>query len=184
MILFVSFLSCIPFAQQQNATNTLPFNFLIPWDILQEVVLNVFGRTLFASSAAYILYTCLVPATHPAHVEPMSRILESPLLTLMGKYSFGVYLTHFIVVVYVTFIFFPPDRMDGLVGSNVFLHFLVALLCSYLLALIPAYIIHHFVEVPCNEKIKEFRYSFTRNQDIDVRMSTEEKGKAAAKKIQ
>lgn len=135
-----------------------------------EVIFNVLGRSIFASANAYLLYTSLVPDTHIMHSPLVKAFLEFPMFQFLGKLSFGVYMTHFIVVVYVTMIYLPPDRLDIIVGTNIFHHFILSLVCVYGISLCIAYVLHIYIEKPCQKVTNKFRYWFSVNSDDKIKM--------------
>ena len=134
-----------------------------------EVVFNVLGRSLFASANAYILLSSIVPDTSIMHSSLLKALFEHPILQFMGKLSFGVYMTHFIIVVYVTMIIFKPDRLDVIVGTNIFHHFVVCFLFVYAMSLMVAYVMNVYVEIPCLKITNKFRYWFSLNSDDKIK---------------
>ena len=100
----------------------------------------------------------------------MASTFEHPILQFMGKLSFGVYMTHFIIVVYVTMIILNPDRLDALIGTNIFHHFMVCFLCVYAISLVIAYVLNEYVEKPSLKVTNKFRYWFSVNSDDKIKV--------------
>jgi peptidoglycan/LPS O-acetylase OafA/YrhL len=111
-----------------------------------EIIFNVFGRPFYSSAAAYILYRSLLPAQHQHHSKFLSTFLSFQPLQFMGKLSFGVYMTHFIIVVYFIVVIFPPHKAELYVGNGLFHQFLVLLISSYLTSILVAFFVKEYLE--------------------------------------
>ena len=135
-----------------------------------EVIFNVLGRSLFAGANAYVLISSLVPDTSIIHSSLFKSLFEHPTLQFMGQLSFGVYMTHFIIVVYVTMIILKPDRLDALIGTDVFHHFIVCFSFVYVMSLSVAYLLNVYIERPCLIITNKFRYWFSVNSDDKIKV--------------
>merc|ERR1711907_584973 len=112
----------------------------------------------------------LAPDTSIMHSSLLKNFFEHPVLQCMGRMSFGVYMTHFIIVVYVTMIILKPDRLDAFIGTNIFHHFIACFVCVYMMSLVVAYVLHVYVEKPCLKITNKFRYWFSVNPDDKIKL--------------
>ena len=97
------------------------------------MIFNLVCRSLLCGVNAYFLISSLVLDTSIIHSSLCNSLFEHPTLQFLGQLSFGVYMTHFIIVVYVTMIILKPDRLDALIGTDAFHHFIVCFLFVYVM---------------------------------------------------
>ena len=113
-----------------------------------DLIFNVFGRTIYSAANAYILYRTLISKDSIYHLKSAKWFLELPIIQFMGKMSFGVYMSHYIYVVYFALIIFPSKFLDETIGKNLLYHFLLYLILSYISALGTSYLILNAFEKP------------------------------------
>lgn len=127
-----------------------------------ELIFNVFGRPLYSASAAYLLFRTLVPDSSDLHMKFLVNFLNNKQLQFMGKMSFGIYMTHFIVVVYFVVVVFPPHKAELYFGATLFYQFFILVICSYLVSLLVAVLIKNYVEDALQPFISRFFRLFER----------------------
>ena len=113
-----------------------------------DLIFNVFGRTIYSAANAYILYRTLISKDSIYHLKSAKWFLELPIIQFMGKMSFGVYMSHYIYVVYFALIIFPSKFLDETIGKNLLYHFLLYLILSYISALGTSFLILNAFEKP------------------------------------
>ena len=114
-----------------------------------NLIYSVFGRSLFALSAAYLLFRCLVPSSHPLHLAALTRFLSCDTFQFLGNMSYGVYMIHIRIAIELLWRWCPPAVMDAWFGPyNMLAKFLFALIVMYSVSCFLAWIVHMILEKP------------------------------------
>lgn len=119
-----------------------------------DLFLSVFHRQLFALSFAYLLYCALLPATHVYHLRSLHSLLGGSFLSKLGKYSYGVFALHMVVLMEVMFRYFPPRAVPAILGTeNPAVQFVFLWMVTYLATLAVAVGVFHAFEEPVQRRV-------------------------------
>jgi peptidoglycan/LPS O-acetylase OafA/YrhL len=113
------------------------------------------GVTLGLSAVALVSAAGLVLLLHAPAAHPLSRIFESRVLALFGRYSYGLYLVNIPVRDLLRRHVFPADAAASLSGAALLAHQALVLVATTLAALAAAWLVRRLIEEPFL-KLKRF----------------------------
>jgi len=135
-----------------------------PFSSGMQIFLSSAYRGLSCVALAVLLYRCLVPETHLWHWRSLNLILSHDVWKPISRIYFCSYLIHYRVMLELTLnpalrnlfnLHIPTATVDSSSGTVTFsypvhLYVLKYFICTLLITLPLAYILHVVVEVPCN----------------------------------
>lgn len=116
---------------------------------LASMLSMIIIRPLFAAAFGFVMIGSIVPSHFAPILSPLAKVLALPVLSIPGKYTYGVYILHFRILLEMIFRWMPfKALLIALPKYPVFSFIGLYALSSFGLALIIAYLCYYTVEYP------------------------------------
>jgi hypothetical protein len=120
--------------------------------LVDDFVVTVLSRTLYAMGWGCILYRCLLPKDHPLRLKSVAAFLELQVFQFIGRHTYCMYMLHYLVLHVVSFYWLSPRRMEGILGptsiDTQFTEYCLRFSLSYGLTLLSSVPIANWFEQP------------------------------------